>query len=249
MQKNRALILVACLALLMVLLSGTVTTAMPPTQSSEATFKTPEDAVTAYLEGMIHGDFAKILQACAIDEMSEHFDFGLYIDRLRALPPQAQAPSDSPFYVELNKAQLSAQIANQVKFFTWGLLSSEEVSQGKIVMMDAERAVKFAKDVDTSRLASIEIVKIGLPNPKVITSTRYVENSTKNARVYGADESTERVALFSFEQDYYFIGFTLFRYGENWKISSQTSPISGASMLGTPQKTTVAEFESMINSN
>jgi len=247
MQKNRAFILMACLVLLTVFLSGTVTTAMPPNQSRDVAFKIPEEAVTTYLEGVIQGDLGKILQACAINEMSEHFNFDLYIEMLQALTFQAPSPSNSPFYVEQNKAQFSAQISTQVKFFVYGLLFNEEVSPGKVVMMDAEKAAKFAKDVNPSRLASIEVLKIGLPNKKVTTSARYMEDMNKAARVYGADESTERVALFSFEQNYYFVGFTLFRYGEIWKISSQSSAISGANVIGTPQRTTVAEFESMLN--
>ena len=76
---------------------------------------------------------------------------------------------------------------------------------------------------------------------------RYQRNSARLAEIYGADESTERVVLFSFRSSYYYVGFTLLRYGENWKISSQTSPMANVSALGVPEKTTKQEFESMIN--
>jgi hypothetical protein len=126
-------------------------------------------------------------------------------------------------------------------------LSSEEVDEGKTIMMDAERTNSFMKDVDPKRLSSLEIKKIGLPNETLMNSAKYLENADKLARIYGADESTERVALFSFEQNNYYLGFTLLRYGDNWKISSQTSPMSNANALGAPEKTTVEEFERLIN--
>jgi len=67
--------------------------------------------------------------------------------------------------------------------------------------------------------------------------------------VYGADESTERVALFSFEGQDHYVGFMLLRYGDNWKISRQDSPLAGTNALGVPQKTTPAEFKKLISSN
>ena len=253
MQKKRVIILMACLALMTAGCSGTGTTATAPDQASNVAFKTPEEAITHYFEGVAQSDIHKIAQACAIDEMSEKFKFDQYTERLRAfLPVQSQSPAEYPFYVEINKMQLSSQIFNRVKMFAYSLLSSEKVDEGATIVLDAEateRISQFIKDVDPKGLAQLELKTIGLPNKKLMNDARYLENAAKLASIYGADESTERVALFSFEGNYYYLGFTLLRYGDNWKISSQTSPLAGTSALGTPQKTTVEEFESMINSN
>ncbi len=247
MQNKRVLLVMACLALLMAGLTGTVITATAPIQASQASFKTPEDAVTAYLEGVAQGDLSKILQACAINEMSENFKFDLYIDRLRAfLPFQAPAPSSYPFYVELNKAQLSAQITGQVRILAYSLLSSVKLD-GMTVLMDIDQATAFMKAVDPKQLAGLAVNQIGLPSKSAMSSTRYQDNAAKLAHVYGADESTERVALFSFGQDYYYVGFSLLRYGDNWKISSQTSPLANVPSTGQAQKTTVQQFENMIS--
>jgi hypothetical protein len=250
MDNKRVFMLITCLALLMVVFSGTVASATNPNQASKVAFKTPEEAITSYLAGVAQGDLRKILEACAIDEMSENFKFDVYIERLRAFVPfQSPAPANDPFYVELNKAQISSQISSQVKLFTFSLLSTENVIGGSTIMMDVERATSFMKAVDPKRLAKLEVKKIALPNKTLMSSTRYLDNAAKIAHVYGADESTERVVLFSFEQNYYFLGFTLLRYGENWKISSQNSALANTSALGAPQKTTVEEFEKMVNGN
>ena len=149
MDNKRVFMLIMCLALLMVGFSGTVASATNPNQASKVAFKTPEEAINSYLAGVAQGDLHKILEACAIDEMSENFKFDLYIERLRAFVPfQSQAPANDPFYVVLNKAQISSQISGQVKILAFSLLSSENVSEGATIMMDVERANTFMKAVD-----------------------------------------------------------------------------------------------------
>jgi hypothetical protein len=257
MQKKRVAILIVFLALtttacLATSASQTQSITSAPAQASDVVFKTPEEAITSYLEGVTQNDIQKITQACAINEMSEKFRFDLYTERLGGLflPAQSLSPTNYPFYVETNKMQLSAQIFNQVKIFTFSLLSNEQVSDGSpITGMDAQRTNSFMKDVDPKRLSSLVVKKIGLPNKPLMNNSKYLDNAAKIALVYGADESTERVVLFSFEQKTYFLGFTLLRYGENWKISSPTSALAGTSALGAPQKTTEGDFENLINGN
>jgi hypothetical protein len=244
MQTKRIVIWVVLLVLLTAGCSGS---------AAAPVFKTPEDAITHYFAGVAQSDVQKIKQAFAIDEMSEKFKFDQYAARLRAfLPTLSQSPAEYPLYVEANKLQLSSQIFNRVKMFAYSLLSNEDVAEGATVVLGADastRMQQFIEDVDPKRLAQLELKKIGLPDKQLMSNARYLENAAKLAGVYGADEATERVALFSFEGNDYYLGFSLLRYGDNWKISSQVSPLSGASALGTPQPITVEEFEKMINSD
>ncbi|MEO8607621.1 MAG: hypothetical protein ABI690_07055 [Chloroflexota bacterium] len=246
MQKKRILILITGLALLLTAIGGASLAAAPPNQTSTVTFSTPEDTITSFFEGVAEGDFSKILQACAINEISENFHFDLNIDRLQAfLPSQSYAPTDYPLYVELNKAQIASRIASQVKILAYSLLSTQDIDYSLMTRMDVDTALSFMNEVDPSRLANLEVQEIHLSNPKHMSDTRYEENAVKIARVYGADDSTERLALFTFEQNYYMLGFTLFKYGETWKISSLSSPIANTTELGGAGKTTKEEFESM----
>jgi len=50
--------------------------------------------------------------------------------------------------------------------------------------------------------------------------------------VQGADELTERVALVMLEGQGYLVGFTLLRYGDGWKVSSQSPPLAGTPSTG-----------------
>ena len=211
-------------------------------QTAGVTFKTPEEAVTSYLEGVARGDVRKILQASAINEMGGNFKFAYYAERLGVMNPTYLAPAEYPLYAEINKAQLSSQILNQVKSLAFSLLSGE-LMEGTMIQADAERVSRFIKDVDPQGLSKLEIRKISLPNKPVMGDAKYMENAAKVAKGYGADESTERLALISFGQNYYYVGFTLLRYGAGWKIANQVSPLAGTSALGAAQQTTEEEFE------
>jgi hypothetical protein len=261
MWKTIISMLVVFLALISASCSGISVSATPTATSTVApsatptvsvpVFKTPEDAINAYMQGVAQADANKILQACAINEMSEKFRFDLYTERLKALmPSQSQAPANSPFYVEINKMQLSGQILARVKVLAYGLLSSEKVDDASVIVItDTARINKFMQDVDPKKLANLKVEKISPPNKTLMSSASYQNNATQNALAYGADESTERVVLFSFAQNYYYVGFTLLRYGDSWKISSPTSALANTNALGAPTKTTVEKFDSMINGN
>jgi PBP1b-binding outer membrane lipoprotein LpoB len=252
MQKKRIPILIIFLALFAANCSRADTnrptsTTQSPEQTSDVTLKTPEEAITYYLDGVAKNDIRKILQACAINEMSSNFKFDLYTARLNGMNLQYLSPSAYQFYVETNKTYLSSQILNQVKNLSFALLSGEKIDGSPIFPADAERANRFVKDVDPQKLSKLELKKISLPNKTVMNDAKYLENAAKTAKLFGADESTERVVLFSLEQNYYYLGFTLLRYGGNWKISSQNSPLASTDALGTPKKTTAEDFENMVS--
>ena len=223
-------------------------TSSAPPPAADVVFKTPEDAINAYMQGVAQNDIQKIAQACAINEMSEKFKFDLYTQRLGGIfmPAQFLSPATSPFFIETNKMKLSGQIFDRVKMLTYSLLSSENVSDGSpITGMDAGRIEAFMKDLDPKRLSGLAVEQIVLPNKTLMSDAKYLDNANKMALIYGADEQTERVVLFSFEKNEYFIGFTLLRYGQNWKISSQISALSNSNQLGAAQKITPTEFQNM----
>lgn len=217
-------------------------------QTPEVTFKTPEATITHYLGGVAQHDLDQILQACAVNEMSENFEFDLSVENLGGFMnlSLSLAPNDHPFYLEINKMQITSQILNQVKNFSISLLSDEAMNGMPIFDVDAERVNKLINDITPERLVNLAVIQISLPSETIMSDPKYLERSARFANVYGANEQTERTVLFSFEQRYYFMGFTLLRYGENWKVSNQSSAIGNTSPLGTALETTLEEFETMI---
>jgi hypothetical protein len=213
-------------------------------------FKSPEDPIHSYFEGLAENDMQKVRQTFAIDEMSESFNFALYTERVGVLMPSGSlAPSEYPLYVEANRMQLSAEMTNRMKFFAYSLLSIEEVGDSVPIKIDPERTKSFMEAVDPAKLSALELQRIELANKKVMSTTNYLENAAVIARMFGADESTERVALFVFEAKYYYVGFTLLRYADTWKISRQASAIAGTNPLGVALETTPEEFETLSNGN
>jgi hypothetical protein len=251
MKNKRISLLIMSLALFIAGCSGTdsagtASKAQTADHTAGVEFKTPEEAITYYLDGIARNDVRKILQASAINEMGGKFKFDLNAERLRVMNPAQLSPTEYQFYSEINKSYLSSQILNQVKNLSYSLLSGEKVD-GSVIPADAGRVSRFIKDVDPQRLSRMELKKISPPNKTVMNDARYLENAARNASIYGADESTERLALISFEQNYYSLGFTLLRYGASWKISGQVSPLANTNALGTAEKTTEEGFESMVN--
>lgn len=250
MQKKQALLTVVSLAFLAAGLLGTGPIATAQDQAGDVSFKTPEEAITFFMQAVAQGNVPQIMQASAINEMSEKFRFDLQADRLQVLMIQFPAPSDYPFYVEINKAQFSGEILNQVRNLAYGLLSTEKgMLDGRVVPIDTEGTVRFMKEVNPERLAQLQVMETGLPEPEIAHTERNLDNWNRQAQVYGADELTERVVLILFEGSYYYAGFRLLRYGDNWKISSVTSALGGTSPLGTPQRTTKQEFQELVNGN
>jgi hypothetical protein len=213
---------------------------------SAADLSTPEGAITAYIEGVAEQDFDAVLAATSVEKASEGYDLVAVVSRLRALIPGLPAPSSSPFLVAINKADFTAQIARQLKFLTYGLMTKSEIIEGNTVQMEGEGATDFVSVVRADRLESLELVKVDIPQPSLLNSERYQVNAGKMAATYGADTSTERVALVSFEGLNFAIGFTLLRYGEEWLIFSQNSNIAELPPLGVPRPVTPDEYEKLL---
>jgi hypothetical protein len=208
-------------------------------------FATPEDAVGAYMAGVAGADLDTVFGAAAIDEVSEGFRFDLQVDRFNAFVPFSLAPAEYPFYVDVNRALRAEQVARQVLNLSYSLLSSETIDGTVIAPVDQAWAEDFTQDVDPSRLATLTVVDIGIANEAAMQGERYQENAELQASSYGAEELTERVALFYFEGELYYVGFTLVRYGDSWKVLGQTSPMAGTDSLGTAIPTTLDDYEAL----
>ena len=110
--------------------------------------------------------------------------------------------------ITVNQAQQTTRILSQVRNFAYALLSDEDIAAGTPIQgVDAERMRKFITDIDPARLATIEVKRIRPPSVPAASETRYLENSGRIARIYGADEYSERLVLFAFEGSDYAMGF------------------------------------------
>src|SRR5690606_13082527 len=145
------------------------------------------------------------------------------------------APTEYPMFGEMNRYQQAAQILAQVRNLTYGLLSDETIDGRIIAPVDEAQIAAFVASVDPSRLAGLTVLDVRLPEPEAVTDERFVEIMARSAASYGADEMTERLALVEFEGETWGVGFTLIRYGDTWRVSSQQSVLGNTTAFGTAE--------------
>lgn len=56
------------------------------------------------------------------------------------------------------------------------------------------------------------------------------------ARVYGADDATERIVLYKLNDSYYWGGMHLIKYGKYWRIDGLNSAFADQNAFGFLQK-------------
>ncbi len=218
-----------------------------PSAPTAVALNTPEAAVTEYLEGLAAGDTTRILAACAVAQSAAGFDFAAFIERLRAyVPAGSMAPAQYPFYVDINRAEQSWQCLHGARSLAYSLLSTEDLVSQPLYDLDAARVEQIVRDLDPARLANMQLLGVGAPTPSIMATERYKANAAALAAVYGADESTERVALLSLDGATWLAGFRLMRYGDTWSISAPSSPLAGTSAMGNATPISPAEFAALL---
>ena len=81
------------------------------------TFATPEDAVRYFYEALVANDFGMALEACAVREQAEGYDFLGWVDRLKThMPLVHMAPSTGAMFRDMNDAAAAGTFAGQIKF-------------------------------------------------------------------------------------------------------------------------------------
>lgn len=217
----------------------------PAAQAADLT--TPESAIAAYIDGVARQDFKAAIAVSSAGKMGEKFNFAAQVDRVGMLMPSATPlHADGPFFVEINRAKFTAQIAQQMQFLIYGLMASDDILNGTTVRMDSAAATALASSVRGERLVGLSLVKTGIPNPTMLASERYQADVAVMIRIFGADEATERLALLSFEGQTFVLGFSLLRYGEDWTVTSQSSRLAATTTSGVPGRMSPEGFEQML---
>ena len=208
-------------------------------------YSTPEEAVRAYLAAFALADAEAILDTVAIDEVAERSRFDLLVEQVGAFSPLFQtAPSEYDFYVEMNRAAHTDEVLRQARNLAYSLLTDVDLD-AMTGDLDRAWAEDFVARVDPSRLDALTIVDVRTPDPERISSTFTQVLLARSAKSVGADEQTERVALVIFGRDTYAIGFTVVRYGDEWKVLRQSSTFAGTSPGGAARAITADEFDEL----
>jgi hypothetical protein len=216
-----------------------------------AAFETPEAAVREYVEGVAHADIQKVLEASAIDEMTEGYRFERMVERLGAYTPTVAGPVHSPFFAGVEQANWTSQLLRQARMFAYSLLAAETLGAGleynPLPDVDSAWADGLIAELEEARLDGLVVADIKLPEPEMYNRTINLELMARNAAVFGADEATDRVALVLFEGDTYLVGFGLLRYGDDWTVQRQSSPLGSTPSSGAATPMSASEFSELTS--
>ncbi|MBS1182027.1 MAG: hypothetical protein H6Q99_1907 [Proteobacteria bacterium] len=222
--------------------------------ADEGHFKTPEEAITAFMDALKKQDFEAILATTAVDRMSSGYDFVAQAEQIKVIMPYYAMPTSDPFFISVNKAIYTAEFARSVQYFTYSLMMTNNP-----VIIDALREghtyanpnyPTAARDmfdaVQAKRLSELSISKIGTPLPEKVNSERQQRLFSKHAKIFQGDAATERVALLSFDGLDFLVGFSLIRYGDDWLVERMMSWIAETSLFAPAKRITPDEFEALI---
>jgi hypothetical protein len=146
-------------------------------------------------------------------------------------------------FVELNELRAKARLADATKFFVYLLLTDTDPRVAQMVDSDAQIHA-FVQAVNPTRLAPLKILRIDQAHQSVTKSPRGQAFLKEFAAREGADEVTERIALYELSGRLFWSGFRLCRYGKTWKILEFASTLAGP--LDEVGKTTAAEYEARV---
>jgi hypothetical protein len=219
---------------------------------NETSFSTPEAAIKHFISSISANDLNGALAACAINESTQDYNVEAEIDRLQAISPPAlsPAPTQYKFYKAFNQTYFLSRITSQILYFTYSFEDSDVVKTvvggDTYTSANSNDAAKFVKAVNPGNIKGLSIVRIDNPSPEILNSAQNIKNFKIQADIYGADELTERVALYKLNGKYYYGGFQLLRYNKSWKIIDLTSSVAGTSASGAVQRTTVDAYSAPL---
>jgi len=212
-------------------------------------FDTPEAAVTHFVNRLAADDFDGAMEAFAIDDYAQHFDFAAMARRLRSFNATfMDGPVRYKMYVRINALKAASDYADQTMQFSTSMLLDDAAFDrlrrlAQAAMSDADMDA-LALAMDPAKLRTLKIVRIDPPLKSLTTAPKATQLAREQAVAVGAENSTDRIALLQLNGTYYRAGFNLLKYGKTWRLrrlSSYYAEVSGAPGRNVA-KTTVEEY-------
>ena len=204
---------------------------------SEIFFINPEEAIEFFIDKLKNQDAIGALSTCAVNAYGEGFKFDEYANWLSALTPLSPAPSEYELYLQINKMQKMAEIARQIKFFIYSLLTPErDYTLTTMVDRESSEAKEIAESLDPERLSDLQIIDIRLTAPEIFNCERNLTNMKRRASFYGGETMTERVVLYKLGKQYFVGGITLIKFGKGWQIDGMYASLAGLNSLGMTEE-------------
>ena len=200
-------------------------------------FETPEEALEAYILGLIHGDFSEMLAACAVESYVDHYDIEAQIGRLKAIMPLSVSenylPAVNDFTRQLNLETRRTALASMAKLQYLVLNQSNTVTQNHVgqVIPYREEEYETVRDMiddiyfPNGTKGTENLTFSGEYVPSLLLTPKYyhVANMTNRqvmANVAGAEKYMDLAAILYVQNEPYVICASLLCYDGLWYMSS-----------------------------
>jgi hypothetical protein len=225
-----------------------VAVASPARAAEPDAFAKPEAAVQHYAKAVAAGDLDGAMEAFAIDDVAARYDFAAQARFLPAMNPTSMyAPSSHKMYVQMNKLRVTAEHAQATRMFVYSLLTELQLDQVPLKSASDDDIAAFLKAVDPARLKPLKVARVDQPSKSAMSKPQAIALHKKHAALFGADDVTERIALFQLDGQHFWAGFQLIKYGKSWKIHELRSNFAGPLPGGGPAaRTTPAEYAARL---
>ena len=254
-----AMILAAALLITnMGFLSGSSSDTSIMSSGKKLTFSTPEKAIQYFVDCIKEGDTKGALQSFAISEKANGFDFEKDIEKTRQYQKiTSLSPANNSYYYPLNEGSIYGTAAHQVAVFSYSfLLPEEDFSDATISLDDLDESVSELEEkiLDTSKLGNLILeqtvnVYDCLQN---INNIKSQDDFVEQAKVFGADDIQEFVALYELDGKYFFSGFQMIDFDGSWKINCLYSTLANENMgdenfNGSVREISEDDFQTMVD--
>ncbi|MDR2938965.1 MAG: hypothetical protein LBV08_01450 [Clostridiales bacterium] len=151
--------------------------------------------------------------------------------------PDTEYPLEYNIYRDLKELSILNERALGVLGFITSLVLNEDnpinslKKNGNSFLVESfEDARIVFENLNTKYLKTIDVLEIDVPSSELMNSDAPFNYYRREASLNGALDKTERTVLFTYDNNQYFISFTLVKFEEGWKIDNFGAELS----LNTP---------------
>ena len=196
-------------------------------------FSSPEEAVTAYIDGLQKNDIDTMLSTFAVETFAENYDLEKHLDRMKSYSPSIQyVPNSGDFAFRINCETRRSQIMDSIRSEYLVLQNSDIVlgeDAGKVIQIGEGKTYTSGKDFISQSFAGDERQFLSgirfegdFVDPGLVSSQYNEANNQemlkKTAEIYGADEIRSTLSAFYRDNDLYALCMDCIRYGDKWYL-------------------------------
>lgn len=193
----------------------------------DASYDTPEKAVSVYLEGFKNMDLEQMMSTFAIASYVDEYDFEGQIERIRGYSYnlEVKLPNATPLARDLNMESRRSSISSSI-LKQYVSLSSLKVSLADTQAFEDEKEAKefagrFGRNLEDVKTDTMKL--LGFIPPEELSDIYAMDVNKKNiaklAEIYGADEMVSCAAVFELDGETYLMCADTASYGGKWYLT------------------------------